>query len=74
MEVHEENDQFFRIESGKGLVFPWILLMKGKAIIDGNEYILEDGVAVVIPSGSKHNVINTSATDDLQVTTTWWWR
>ena len=48
MEVHEENDQFFRFESGQG-----------KCIIDGNEYELSDGVAVVVPAGAQHNIINT---------------
>jgi mannose-6-phosphate isomerase-like protein (cupin superfamily) len=58
MEVHEENDQFFRIEKGQG-----------KCIIDGNEYILKDGSAIVVPSGAQHNVINTSATEDLKLYT-----
>lgn len=58
MEVHEENDQFFRFESGEG-----------KCIIDGNEYKLEDGVAVVIPAGAQHNVINTSETEELKMYT-----
>jgi mannose-6-phosphate isomerase-like protein (cupin superfamily) len=58
MEVHEENDQFFRFEKGTG-----------KCIIDGNEYALTDGVAVVVPAGAQHNIINTSATDDLKLYT-----
>ncbi len=58
MEVHEENDQFFRIEKGEG-----------KCIIDGNEYPLSDGVAIVVPAGSQHNVINTSATEELKLYT-----
>jgi mannose-6-phosphate isomerase-like protein (cupin superfamily) len=58
MEVHEDNDQFFRFEKGQG-----------KAIIDGNEYELADGVAVVVPAGAQHNIINTSATDDLKLYT-----
>lgn len=48
-EIHPDNDQFFRIESGKG-----------KCIIDGNEYEIEDDDAIVIPSGAKHNIINTA--------------
>ncbi len=52
MEVHEENDQFFRFESGKG-----------KVIIDGNEYFVNDGDAIVVPSGAKHNVINIGEKD-----------
>jgi mannose-6-phosphate isomerase-like protein (cupin superfamily) len=50
MEVHPENDQFFRFEEGEG-----------KVIIDGNEYFVKDSDAVVIPAGSQHNVINTGA-------------
>jgi len=58
MEVHTENDQFFRIESGQG-----------KCIIDGNEYELKDGVAIIVPSGAEHNVINTSQTEELKLYT-----
>jgi mannose-6-phosphate isomerase-like protein (cupin superfamily) len=58
MEVHEENDQFFRFEKGQG-----------KCIIDGNEYDVGDGVAVVVPSGAQHNIINTSKTDYLKLYT-----
>ena len=43
-----DNDQFFRFESGHG-----------KCVIDGNEYELKEGDAVVIPAGAKHNIINT---------------
>ena len=58
MEVHEENDQFFRFEIGQG-----------KCVIDGNEYELSDGVAVVVPAGAQHNIINTSKTEDLKLYT-----
>lgn len=58
MEHHTGHDQFIRIESGQG-----------KAILDGEEHALEDGVAVVIPAGTEHNVINTSATDKLKLYT-----
>jgi len=58
MEVHEENDQFFRFEKGQGL-----------CIIDGNEYELKDGSVIVVPAGAQHNVINTSETDDLKLYT-----
>ncbi len=47
-EIHTENDQFFRFEQGAG-----------KCIIDGNEYQVADGDVIIIPSGAKHNVINT---------------
>ena len=47
-EIHADNDQFFRFESGKG-----------KCIIDETEYPVEDGSAVIVPAGARHNVINT---------------
>lgn len=58
MEIHNENDQFFRFEKGSG-----------KCLIDGNEYELKDGVAVVIPAGARHNIINTSETEELKLYT-----
>ena len=58
MEVHPDNDQFFRFEKGQG-----------KCIIDGNEYDLSDGVAVVVPAGAQHNIINTSDSEDLKLYT-----
>jgi len=58
MEVHEENDQFFRFEKGQG-----------KCIIDGNEYDLGDGVVIVVPAGAQHNIINTSDTEELKLYT-----
>lgn len=58
MEVHPDNDQFFRFEKGTG-----------KCLIDGNEYAVGDGVAVVVPAGAEHNIINTSEADDLKLYT-----
>lgn len=58
MEVHPDNDQFFRFEKGKG-----------KVIIDGNEYEVKDGFAVVVPAGAQHNVINVSKTKSLKLYT-----
>ena len=49
-EIHE-LDQFLRIEAGTG-----------KAILNGVEYELSDGSAVVVPAGVKHNIINTGET------------
>lgn len=46
MEVHEDNDQFFRFEKGSG-----------KVIINDTEYEVVGGDAVIVPSGSKHNVV-----------------
>jgi mannose-6-phosphate isomerase-like protein (cupin superfamily) len=58
METHPDNDQFFRFETGVG-----------KCVIDGNEYQVKDGSAIIIPAGAKHNIINTSATADLKMYT-----
>jgi len=58
METHAAVDQFFRFEHGTG-----------KIIIDGVEQDVKDGDAVVVPSGARHNVINTSADSDLKLYT-----
>lgn len=58
MEVHEENDQFFRFEQGEG-----------KCTIDGHEYVLADGVAIIVPAGAKHNIMNTSENKKLKLYT-----
>jgi mannose-6-phosphate isomerase-like protein (cupin superfamily) len=58
MEVHPENDQFFRFETGQG-----------KCIIDDNEYTVSDGSAIVVPAGAQHNIINISGTEDLRLYT-----
>ena len=50
MEVHPKNDQFFRFDQGEG-----------KVIVDGNEYEVKDGDAVLVPAGAEHNVINTGS-------------
>lgn len=46
-EVHGA-DQFLRIEEGKG-----------RAIVGEKEYEIEDGTAIVVPAGTKHNIFNT---------------
>jgi len=58
MEVHSDNDQFFRVDAGQG-----------KVVIDGNEYEIENGFAVVVPAGAQHNVINTSSDEPLKLYT-----
>ena len=58
IEVHTDNDQFFRFEKGEGKVF-----------IDGNEYTVGDGSAIIVPSGAEHNVVNVSETEDLKLYT-----
>ena len=57
MEVHVV-DQFFRVEQGSG-----------KAVLDGEEFVLENDFAVVIPAGTQHNIINTSATEEMKLYT-----
>lgn len=57
-EVHEDGDQFFRVNDGVG-----------KVVIDGVETELTDGSAVVVPAGATHNVINTSETEPLKLYT-----
>jgi len=58
LEIHEDNDQFFRFEKGQG-----------KCLIDGNEYIVSDGSAIVVPAGAQHNIINTSNSESLKLYT-----
>ena len=56
-EVHG-LDQFIRCESGEG-----------KAILNGEPRDIKDGFAVVVPAGTRHNIINTSRTRDLKLYT-----
>jgi mannose-6-phosphate isomerase-like protein (cupin superfamily) len=49
-EVHEDRDQFFRIEEGSGAVD-----------IDGVENRVKDDFAVIVPAGARHNVRNTGS-------------
>lgn len=48
-ETHEGHDQFIRVETGVGA-----------AVLNGERHALQDGSAVVIPAGVKHNVVNES--------------
>jgi mannose-6-phosphate isomerase-like protein (cupin superfamily) len=57
-EIHEEHDQFIRVEAGIGSV-----------VLDGQSRTISDGVAVVIPAGVEHNVVNTSRTEPLRLYT-----
>jgi nicotinamidase/pyrazinamidase len=47
-EVHEDRDQFFRIEEGEGEIW-----------IDGERTAIESDDAILVPAGSRHNVVNT---------------
>jgi len=57
-EVHDHVDQFFRFEAGEG-----------KVVTENDEMIVKDGDVVVIPAGTVHNIINTSATEPLSMYT-----
>ena len=57
-EVHDNVDQFFRIESGEG-----------KVVIAGEETEISDGFAIIIPAGTQHNVVNTSSDKPLKLYT-----
>jgi mannose-6-phosphate isomerase-like protein (cupin superfamily) len=58
LETHDEHDQFIRVEEGTGT-----------AILNGKKHDLSDGVAVVIPAGVEHNVVNTSKKEPLRLYT-----
>jgi mannose-6-phosphate isomerase-like protein (cupin superfamily) len=58
MEVHETVDQFFRFEAGEG-----------KVVMNGEEALVKNGMAVIIPAGTQHNVVNTSADKELKLYT-----
>ena len=58
MEVHSNVDQFFRFESGEG-----------KVIINGEESLVKDGFAVIVPAGAEHNIINVSVDRALKLYT-----
>jgi mannose-6-phosphate isomerase-like protein (cupin superfamily) len=57
-ETHADRDQFIRVEEGTG-----------EAILDGERQTLLAGIAIVIPAGTRHNVVNTSALDSLRLYT-----
>ena len=56
-EVHDV-DQFFRFEQGMG-----------QAVLDGKIQNISDGDAVVVPAGTKHNIINISQNEPLKLYT-----
>ena len=57
-ETHQNNDQFFRFESGSG-----------KCIIDETEYLVNNGDVIVVPAGAKHNIINIDSKTELKMYT-----
>lgn len=47
-EVHEDGDQFFRVEQGNGEIW-----------IDGTVSAIKSETAMIVPAGARHNVRNT---------------
>ena len=47
-EVHDDHDQFFRIETGTGEV-----------LIDGTTRPIKGDDGIIVPAGARHNVTNT---------------
>jgi mannose-6-phosphate isomerase-like protein (cupin superfamily) len=60
-EVHEDNDQFIRIEQGTARVTFGVTADK----VD-EEHVVKDDWAVIIPAGTWHNVIN-AGEDELKL-------
>ena len=58
LETHDDVDQFIRVEAGAGV-----------AVLDGQEHALADGSAVVIPAGTRHNIVNQSDSEPLKLYT-----
>jgi mannose-6-phosphate isomerase-like protein (cupin superfamily) len=56
-EVHN-LDQFIRVEQGSGV-----------AILNGVETHIGDGSVVIIPTGTRHNILNSSATEKMKLYT-----
>jgi mannose-6-phosphate isomerase-like protein (cupin superfamily) len=49
-EIHKKHDQFIKIEKGVG-----------KVIINGTSHPFKSGYGFIIPAGTEHEIINTSA-------------
>lgn len=47
-EVHADRNQFFRVEKGVGEIW-----------IDGHSSQISSDVAMIVPAGARHNVVNT---------------
>ncbi len=60
-EIGEEThylDQFIRVEDGEGI-----------AVLNGVQHHISDGSAIVIPAGTKHNIVNTSDDKEMKLYT-----
>ncbi len=57
-EIHKENDQFFRFETGRGI-----------CTINGSTYKVKAGDVIIVPAGARHNVINNDSALELKMYT-----
>ena len=57
METHD-LDQFIRVETGRGV-----------AQLNGKDYPIQDGSALVIAAGTRHNIVNTGDAESLKLYT-----
>lgn len=48
LEVHDDTDQFFRVEQGTG-----------EAVIENTRTPIGPSSAIVVPAGAKHDIVNT---------------
>jgi mannose-6-phosphate isomerase-like protein (cupin superfamily) len=58
LETHPTVDQVIRVEAGAG-----------EAVVRGARHALPEGSVVVIPAGVAHNIVNTSVTAPLRLST-----
>ena len=56
-EIHQ-LDQFIRVEAGQG-----------RAFLNDVPHDISDGFAVIVPAGTKHNIINTSSEKPMKLYT-----
>ena len=47
LEVHDDRDQFFRVEAGSGQV-----------LIDGVSTPIKEVDCIIVPAGAQHNIVN----------------
>jgi mannose-6-phosphate isomerase-like protein (cupin superfamily) len=58
MSVHAHSDQFYRFKGGRG-----------KVTIDDTVYDVNGELLLLVPAGARHNILNTSQVDALQLYT-----
>lgn len=57
-EVHEDLDQFIRVEAGEGY-----------AVLGGEQREIVDGSVVIVPAGITHNIVNASSVKPMKLYT-----